>query len=145
MKRQFFFSLLLLLPLCLMAKEVSVASPSGKLVVNVKDDGGLATYSITLDGQTMLLPSRLGFRADFGDFSQGLRIVEEQTGTASGEWQMRQVKQSLITFEANTLSVTFENPQKLQMEVCGINKKYKLGYDNPKVDEFAKWIEAAGR
>ena len=35
------------------------------------------------------------------------------------------------------------NPQKLQMDVCGINKKYKLGYDNPKVDEFAQWIEAA--
>ena len=35
------------------------------------------------------------------------------------------------------------NPQKLQMDVCGINKKYKLGYENPKVDEFAKWIENA--
>ena len=35
------------------------------------------------------------------------------------------------------------NPQKLQMDVCGINKKYKLGYENPKVDEFARWIEAA--
>ena len=35
------------------------------------------------------------------------------------------------------------NPQKLQMDICGINKKYKLGYDNPKVEEFAKWIEAA--
>ena len=35
------------------------------------------------------------------------------------------------------------NPQKLQMDVCGVNKKYKLGYDNPKVEEFAKWIEAA--
>ncbi|EXG77872.1 lysyl-tRNA synthetase (class II) [Xylanibacter oryzae DSM 17970] len=33
------------------------------------------------------------------------------------------------------------NPQKLQMDVCGINKKYKLGYDNPKVDEVALWIE----
>ena len=33
------------------------------------------------------------------------------------------------------------NPQKLQMDVCGVNKKYKLGYDNPKVDEFAAWIE----
>jgi len=33
------------------------------------------------------------------------------------------------------------NPQKLQMDVCGVNKKYKLGYDNPKVEEFAKWIE----
>lgn len=35
------------------------------------------------------------------------------------------------------------NPQKLQMDACGVNKKYKLGYENPKVDEFAKWIENA--
>ena len=36
------------------------------------------------------------------------------------------------------------NPQKLQQDVCGVNKKYKLGYDNPKVEQFAQWIEAAG-
>ena len=36
------------------------------------------------------------------------------------------------------------NPQKLQMEVCGVNKKYKLGLENPKVDEFQAWIEKAG-
>ena len=24
------------------------------------------------------------------------------------------------------------------------DKKYKLGYDNPKVEQFAQWIEAAG-
>ena len=35
------------------------------------------------------------------------------------------------------------NPQKLQMDVCGVNKQYKLGYEQPKVDEFAQWIEAA--
>ncbi len=34
-------------------------------------------------------------------------------------------------------------PQKLQQDVCGVNKKYKLGYDNPKVDEVALWIERA--
>ena len=33
--------------------------------------------------------------------------------------------------------------QKLQMDVCGVNKKYKLGYDNPKVDEFQAWIDNA--
>ncbi len=32
------------------------------------------------------------------------------------------------------------NPQKLQQDVCGVNKKYKLGYDNPKVEQFAEWI-----
>ena len=37
------------------------------------------------------------------------------------------------------------NPQKLQMDACGVNKKYKLGYDNPAVDTFAAWIEAAGK
>ncbi len=35
------------------------------------------------------------------------------------------------------------NPQKLQQDACSVNKKYKLGYDNPKVDEFAAWIEKA--
>ncbi len=37
------------------------------------------------------------------------------------------------------------NPQKLQMDACGVNKKYKLGYDNPSVETFAAWIEAANR
>ena len=35
--------------------------------------------------------------------------------------------------------------QKLQMDVCGVNKKYKLGYENPKVDQFAAWIENANK
>jgi len=33
--------------------------------------------------------------------------------------------------------------QKLQMDVCNVNKKYKLGYDNPKVDAFQAWIDKA--
>ena len=37
------------------------------------------------------------------------------------------------------------NPQKLQQDVCGVNKKYKLGYDNPKVEVFASWIENANK
>ena len=33
--------------------------------------------------------------------------------------------------------------QKLQMDVCGVNKKYKLGLDNPKVEDFQAWIDKA--
>ena len=33
--------------------------------------------------------------------------------------------------------------QKLQQDVCGVNKKYKLGLDNPKVDEFQSYIDKA--
>jgi lysyl-tRNA synthetase class 2 len=33
------------------------------------------------------------------------------------------------------------NPQKLQMDICGINKKYKLGLTNPTVAEVGEWLE----
>ena len=33
-----------------------------------------------------------------------------------------------------------DNPQKVHMNICGINKKYKLGLTNPSVDEVAEWI-----
>ena len=33
------------------------------------------------------------------------------------------------------------NPQKIQMEIGGINKKYKLGYTVPSVNDVAAWVE----
>lgn len=35
------------------------------------------------------------------------------------------------------------NPQKLQMQIGEVNKKYKLGYEKPTVDEVGEWIEKA--
>ena len=34
------------------------------------------------------------------------------------------------------------NPQKLHMDICGIDKKYKLGLAHPTVADVAAWIEA---
>ena len=36
------------------------------------------------------------------------------------------------------------NPQKVQMEIGGINKKFKLGYTTPSVNDVAAWIEKLG-
>lgn len=36
------------------------------------------------------------------------------------------------------------NPQKVHMDICGVNKKYKLELKNPSVDEVAAWIEKLG-
>lgn len=33
------------------------------------------------------------------------------------------------------------NPQKIQQEIGGINKKYKLNYTTPSVNEVAEWVE----
>lgn len=37
------------------------------------------------------------------------------------------------------------NPNKLRQEVCELNKKYKLGLQNPAAEEVEAWIENAGK
>lgn len=37
------------------------------------------------------------------------------------------------------------NPQKIHQEICGVNKKYKLGYANVTVDQVKTWIENSER
>ena len=106
-----------MLPLMAMAKETTIASPNGKLVVAINDDNGRATYSISYEGLTVLQPSSLGFKADFGDFTKGLSITDTKEGKKGEQYEMRQVKQSKISYQANTLAVTFQNLKKQRMDV----------------------------
>lgn len=56
------------------------------------------------------------------------------------EWVAPLYKAGVYTVEQ--LGAT-DAPGKLHQELCGINKKFKLGYKNPAVDEVAAWIAAA--
>jgi len=38
-----------------------------------------------------------------------------------------------------------EKPQGLQQKIGEINKKYKLGYERPSLDEVQTWIEKASK
>ena len=107
----------LLLPLAGTAREATVASPNGKLVVTINDEGGRLTYAVSLDGCPMLLPSPLGLRADFGDMTSGLRITATSAETIDKEYQMRQVKQSHFHFTATQLNVDVENAKQQRMTV----------------------------
>ncbi len=106
-----------LLPFVAGAREVNVSSPNGKLVVNISDSQGRATYSINLDGKQVLLPSQLGFKADFGDFTHGLSIKDQQTKTISKGYDMWQTKQKHHLYTANQLTVNFENETHKQMSI----------------------------
>ena len=110
--------LLMLLPLCMQAREATVAAPGGNLLLTVSDEGGQPTYALELDGRQVLLPSALGFKADFGDFTQGLKIVGTKAEQVDKRYEMRQVKQSHFHYVATLLTVDFENAkqQKMSME-----------------------------
>ena len=135
------FFLFTFLPLTASAREDGISSPDGKLVVKVSDDGPCATYSVKYDGRQVLLPSPLGFKADFGDFTQKLRITTSRMGGADRLYQMHQTKRSWIHYVAAQLFVSFKNAvgQKITVEFSVSNNDVAFRYhiprqkdDNPK-------------
>ena len=107
--------LALMLPMMASAREVTIASPNGKLVVTVSDEGGKATYAVALNGKQMLLPSALGFKTDMGDFTKELKITNTKSAHVDRSYEMRQVKQSQMHYVAEALTVDFENAKGLKM------------------------------
>ncbi len=99
------------------AREAIVSSPNGKLSVTIADRNGLATYSASMEGTSVMLPSALGFKADFGDFTQGLKIVKTTAAQTDHEYDMRQVKQSHMHYIATQLTIDFENANGQHMSV----------------------------
>ena len=117
MKKTFLLLAAALLSLTATAREATIASPDGRLTVIVKDDGGHATYAISYDGQQALLPSALGFKADFGDFTQGLKIIDTKAERIDRSYEMRQVKQSHMHFVATQLDIMVENAKQQKMTI----------------------------
>lgn len=70
------------------------------------------------------------------------RRDKEEAYTALGiasEWVAPIQKAGILTVDA----LAEATPGKLHQELCGINKKFKLGLKNPSIDEVTAWIEAA--
>ena len=79
-KKTIFKTSLFALALCLTmpaaAKDKTITSPNGQLVVTLSDTDGKPTYTITLNGKEVMQPSRLGFVADFGDLTHSMTLTE---------------------------------------------------------------------
>ena len=71
------------------------------------------------------------------------RRDKEEAYTALGidqQWVAPIQKAGYLTAD----SLKDANPGKLHQELCGINKKFKLGLKAPSIDEVKSWVEAAG-
>ena len=71
------------------------------------------------------------------------RRDKEEAYTAIGidqQWVAPIQKAGYLTAD----SLKDANPGKLHQELCGINKKFKLGLKAPSIDEVKSWVEAAG-
>ena len=111
------FYLFTFLPFSASAREAIITSPDGKLVVTINDNRGAVRYSATLDGQQVLLPSQLGFKADFGDFTHDLTITGTKAEQIDRRYKMRQAKQSQFHYVATQFDVDVENASGQKMTI----------------------------
>ncbi|MBR6249816.1 MAG: glycoside hydrolase family 97 catalytic domain-containing protein [Bacteroidales bacterium] len=91
------------------AKTVEVASPDNRLVVKISEEGGALSYVVNYDGQAMLTKSRLGFVAEFGDFSKGLTIDSSTISRVDNEFDLDRIKTAHVHYVANELKAYVHN------------------------------------
>ena len=126
---------ILLLPLCMMAKEKRILSPDGLTYVDVKLVDGRLTYSAgyrqlvkakkkgavpdTLD-VPMLLDSPLGLYTNVADLSKDLEFIQQETPesmTHTNEYRLRQGKQSEVCSEERAAWLMFTNPEAKKLKL----------------------------
>lgn len=86
-----------------------VASPDGHLQLTVVVENGTPLYSVTYKGKTMLEKSPLGLLTNEGDFSVSMRLLDSSTGEVSKDYVEDKIKQSDVSYRANTLMCNFVN------------------------------------
>lgn len=101
----------------LIAQEILIAGPDGKLVVKLFLDQGKLFYGVSLSGREMLERSPLGLRGSQGDFSSNLVVRDKRTRQIDETYSEPKIKKSTVRYIANELICTFENLQKNKMEV----------------------------
>src|SRR5690606_39737292 len=99
------------------SQNADVVSPDSKLKVRVSVENGKFVYAVTYNNKIMLENSPLGLITNEGDFSQNMNYIESSTGKINKSYKEEKIKQSSITYEANTLKFTVENKDKKQLSV----------------------------
>ncbi len=118
------------------AREETVASPSGEIVVSISDEGGRAAYSVTFRGEPVIAPSRLGLLfKDRHGFDRDLRLTNATPSNHDDTWEQPWGERRLVRDRHNELLATFaaENGPAREMSVRfrvfddGVGFRYEVG------------------
>ena len=138
MQKSILSSILLLGAVCAQANNYTVTSPNGKLVMNVKCEGGKASYTVDLNGKQMLAASALGLVANYGDFSQGLAMGALKGAPKHLTYVMDHTKKSHVEKDVYEATIGFLNAKKdsmtLHLHVSDNDVAYKYEMSCPKKD-----------
>ncbi|UAB86364.1 glycoside hydrolase family 97 catalytic domain-containing protein [Zunongwangia sp. SCSIO 43204] len=98
-------------------EKASINSPDGKLEVTVEVENGKPFYNVIYIKKTMLGKSPLGLVTNESDFTSEMKLLKSSKGTTSSEYSMEKIKQSQVSYKANTLTVFFANAKEQEIAI----------------------------
>ena len=120
------------------SQQASIASPDGRLVVNVQTMHGTPTYNVTYDGIQAIKTSALGLTTNEQDLTHGLTLVGSTTSQIDEQYTLERSKVSQVHYVANRLLCDFADPRgknQLQLELRVSDNDVALRYLLPKTGE----------
>jgi hypothetical protein len=99
------------------AQDVAIFSPDKQLKVSLSLHAGKPVYSVAYKGNIFLEASALGLKTNEGDFSSGLTFLRKVESKVDKTYSQDKIKKSQVHYVANTLTCTFENTQKKQINI----------------------------
>lgn len=128
---------LLILPLSASAQDASVASPDGRLKVNISLRESQAYYDVLYDGVRALDASPLGMKTNIGNWVDGLTLSDVKTEALQKQYELNRSKVSHVNYQGNALTFTLTNGrrQKLNVTFRVSNNDVAFRYELPKNGE----------
>mgnify|MGYP002527637884 CR=1 FL=1 len=85
-----------------------ITSPDGKLTVIVDNENGSPTYLVSFGDVVFVEKSPLGLKLNFEDLTKGLTLKECKVNPVKETYDLKTIKQSHVTYEANVAVCQFE-------------------------------------
>lgn len=128
--RLFAFALLSVSFTAVAAPGTRVASPDGRIVVEVgSDPDGKPTYSASRDGKPLIAPSRLGFLlVDTPKLDRAIAITQPRTRSFDETWEQPWGERRNIRNHYNELRVTLKENAKTQRHLDLVVRVYDDGF-----------------
>lgn len=129
--KYYLLPLLLLITTVCSAQETEVKSPDGQITVNVGIQDGKAYYTVSRGNTVVIQRSALGFKADYGDFTNGLTMETWNAGKQEFTYEMTRTKTAKVDYKASTLLASFLNAkgQRMTTEFWVSNRDIAFRYN----------------
>lgn len=99
------------------AEEKTFTSPDGQVQVTINDENGTPNYSVKYASSEFLKSSPLGLHTNIGDYSKNLSMTAFDTNKVEDHYDLRNIKQSHVDYEATEAVASFTQNGKKVMDV----------------------------